>query len=152
MCCSELQGVAVCCSVLYRVTSLDSPSLFWSFFALTEACCNGLQCVAVCCSVLEILSVDGQPSVWIFSALTIKWTYAHHVLQCVAVCCSVLQRLAVCFSVLQCVAVCRIALYCVSGCCGVLECVVSVLFCVPVVCCRWRCRVGTSVAVLCSVL
>ena len=46
LCCSVLQCVAVCCSVLHLkwiLTSLHIPSL----------CCSVLQCVAVCCSVLQ---------------------------------------------------------------------------------------------------
>jgi len=138
MCLSVLQGVAVRCSVLHRVTSPDSPSLFWRFLALTAACCNGLQRVTVCCSVLEILSADGQVDGYSQRRRPSGHmpTMCRSVLQCVAVCCSVLQCVAVCCSVLHCVVLCFRVL------CE-LECVVSVLLCVPVVCCRWRCRVGT---------
>jgi len=81
---SELQCVAVCCSVLQRVAACCSV------LQRVAACCSVLQCVAVCCSVLQRVAVYCS------------------MLQCVAVCCSVcsvLQRVAACCSVLQCVAV-----------------------------------------------
>jgi len=56
-----LQCVAVCCSVLHKVTG-ELPHV--------AVCCSVLQCVAVCCSVLH--KVTGE-------------------LPHVAVCCSVLQ-------------------------------------------------------------
>jgi len=75
VCCSVLQFVVVCCSVL-PAKGPNEPEV-----------CSVLQCVAVCCSVLQCVAVYSS------------------VLQCAAVCCSVLQCAAVCCSVLQCVAV-----------------------------------------------
>jgi len=77
---SQVQCVAVCCSVLQCGAVVGRRSaLFLSFSVLqcVAAWCSVLQCVAVCCSMLE----------------------------CVAVCCSVLQCVAVCCSELQCAAV-----------------------------------------------
>jgi hypothetical protein len=83
VCCSVLQGFAVCCRVLqcvvtratakcHRAPDLDLP---------TAVRCNALHCAAVCSSMC-------------------CW------LRCVAACCSVLQRVAACCSVLQYDAVC----------------------------------------------
>jgi len=79
--CSELQRVAVCCSVCCNgsVWGDSQSAMCVCIFMSRECamCCSVLQCVAVCCSVL----------------------------QCVAVCCSALQFVAVwatCCSVLQC--------------------------------------------------
>jgi len=98
LCCSVLQRVAVCCSVLHCVvrqarSRMNESCLFQLarsllfYIAVRIVCCSVLQCVAVCCSVL----------------------------QCVAVCCSVFQCVALCCFVLQCVAVCCSVLQCVAG-------------------------------------
>jgi len=66
-----LQGVAVCCSVLQGVAVCDVSAARECVRAARETCtscnvsecCSVMQCVALCCTVL----------------------------QCVAVCCSVLQ-------------------------------------------------------------
>ena len=66
MCCSVLQGVAMCCSVHYSTDGRDvlqCDAMWCSVLQCVVVLCNVVQCVAVCCSVL----------------------------QCVAVCCSVLQ-------------------------------------------------------------
>ena len=88
VCCSVLQYVAVCCSVLQcvAVASYQSPPY--------QVCCSALQRVAVCC----ILSVTTVPGVWQCVAVS------YSALQCVPLC--VLQCVAECCSVLQCVAVC----------------------------------------------
>ena len=79
-----LQCVALCCSVLQRVTTCYSLSLCASGYCTVlwgvQICCRVMQCASVCCSVCSVL-------------------------QCVAVCCSVLQCVAVCCTMLQCVAV-----------------------------------------------
>jgi len=78
-CCSVMQHVAACCSVLHD--SCDA------------VCCSMLQCVAVCNRIL-------MPEI---NSRTIR---VPSVLQCVArhFCCSVLQCVAMCCCVLQCVA------------------------------------------------
>ena len=88
VCCSVLQCVAVCCSVLPATTTKTrSVAVF----------CSVLQCVAVHCSVLQCVLTAP------FFGATPKLEYCS-VLQDVAVCCSVLQCIAVYCSVLQCVA------------------------------------------------
>ena len=90
-CCSVWQRVALCCSVLISMASLNPVDSIWM-----------VQCVAVCCSVLQCVAACGS------------------VVQCVAVCCSVLQCVAVCCNVWQRVAVCGHVLQCVAVCCSVL--------------------------------
>ena len=103
MCCSVLQCVAACCSLLqfaavwpiqfsevWVVCVCGHPYLLSIHTGVCVACCSVcsvLQCVAVCCSVL----------------------------QCVTMCCSVLQRVAMCCSVLQCDAVFPVWVACVYG-------------------------------------
>ena len=149
MCCSVLQCVALCCSVLYehacRSALVPRGCVWCSVMQRVAACCilrrhtrefshvqegficcsfcSVLQCVAVCCSVLQCVAVCCS------------------VLQCVANCCSVLQSVAVIMvstgdasyetilNTLQvCVSVERVAVYCsvlqcVAACCSVLRCV-----------------------------
>ena len=65
MCCSVLQCVAVCCSVLLFADdytwhiSLHLPSVFIDGTCVSRSymCCSVLQCVAVCCSVLQCVAV-----------------------------------------------------------------------------------------------
>jgi len=52
VCCSVLQCVAVCCSVLQLEYGLEGSNVSSMF---QEVCV--LQCVAVCCSVLQCLAV-----------------------------------------------------------------------------------------------
>jgi len=62
MCCSMLQCVAVCCSVLWYVyehsgfrillLSIEEASREKILEVCVAACCSMLQCVAVCCSLL----------------------------------------------------------------------------------------------------
>jgi len=84
LCCSVLQYVAMCRSVLrcaavcFISSSCDSNTL----------CCSVLQCVAVCRSVLRCVAVCRSVS------------------QCVALYCSVPHCVAMCCSVSQCVAMC----------------------------------------------
>ena len=54
MCCSVLQCVAVCCSVLLESVQGDLRRI-----QCVAVCCSVLQCVAVCCSVLQE-SVQGD--------------------------------------------------------------------------------------------
>ena len=94
MCCSVLQCVAVCCSVLLFADPLVAAQATQGRLKCVAVCCSVLWCVAVCCSV--------------FQCVTVRCS----VLQCVAVCrlprCSAVckRQLAVCCSVLQYVAVC----------------------------------------------
>ena len=81
MCCSVLQCVAVCCSVLQS----DEYAVHHHVQLLGQrlcvaVCCSVSQFVAVCCSQLNMLFII------MFSFMTNVC-----VLQCVAVCCSVLQ-------------------------------------------------------------
>jgi len=124
-CCSELQRVTVCCSVLH------------------------VQCVAVCCSVLQRVSEAANivTNEIHFRIVKIKsgkrLLHRTHLLQrcsvlqcvpvylnawqCSALCCSVLQCAAVCSSVLHCVAIWQRIAVCrnmsllqyVAVCCGV---------------------------------
>ena len=73
VCCSVLQFVAVCCSLLYCVvvfpmelmtaahSMCDKSDHGMSYAAV---CCSVLQCVAVCCSVLQCVANTLQCSPW----------------------------------------------------------------------------------------
>jgi len=74
-CCTLLQCVAVCCSVL-------------------QCYCGVLQYDAVCCSVLQ----------YVVSAADSNDDEPHGATRCCSVCCSVLQCIAVCPIVFHCVA------------------------------------------------
>jgi len=52
MCCSVLQCVKVCCSVLLEVQCDGRRTV-----VCAAVCCSVLQCVAVCCSVLQCVAV-----------------------------------------------------------------------------------------------
>ena len=74
MCYSEVQGAAVCCSVLQGANNMIrwlkdlTPAEFSCVLQSFAVCCSELQCVAV------------------------RWRVLHRVLQCDAVCrCSVSQ-------------------------------------------------------------
>ena len=60
-CCSVLQRVAACCSVL------QCDVVCCSVFQRVAACCSVLQCVAVCCSVLQCVAgaTDTSPVTWL---------------------------------------------------------------------------------------
>jgi len=120
MCCSVMQCIAVCGSVLQFValvattpkTRTRAPRLSRRISLIPGVsvaeccpvvCCSVLQCVAVCCSVLQCVAVCCR------------------VVQCVAVCCCVLLC-AVCCSALQYVAVYYSVSRCVAACCSVLQC------------------------------
>ena len=77
VCCSVLQRVLVCCSVIHLSYS--------SNFSEHQVCCSVLQCVAVCCSVLLCHLLELLPQL-----------SAHQV------CCSILQCVAVRCRILQC--------------------------------------------------
>jgi len=78
VCCSVLQCVELCCSVL------QYAAVYFPLGPMRELQhVSVLQCVAVCCSVLQCVSI---------------------LLRCVALCCRVLRCVAVRSSVLQCVA------------------------------------------------
>jgi len=132
-CCSVLQCVAVCCSVLRIPRSL--LPLVSPLFVLqcVAACCSALQCVAVrcralpcvavCCSVLQYVAVcQGFPAHFCPWYLPCSCSMCCSVLHCVAVCCSAIPCVAVRYSVLQCVAVCCSVLQCVAVCCSVWVC------------------------------
>jgi len=121
VCCSALQYVGVCCSVLRCVWLSVSPGKSY--------CDIMLQCVSVCglesfmfCVVLQCVCV------WL-GISPVLCLVCNSVLQCVAACCSVLQwdgmcrtvlqRVAVCCSLLQSVAVCWSILLCAAAWCGV---------------------------------
>jgi len=87
LCCSVLQCVAVCCSVLlYLLRSLVGTRSI--VFQCVAVCCSVLQCIAMCCS-----TCSGVKST--------KDRMCCSMLQYIVVCCSVLQCVAVCCSVLQ---------------------------------------------------
>ena len=81
-CCSVLQCVAMCCSILLRF-AMYGGNVIQSVLQCVAVCCSALQCVAVCCRVPP-LSVGRVR---------------------VMVCCSVLQCVLVCCSSLECVTV-----------------------------------------------
>ena len=136
VCCSILQRVAVCCSVLPG--ALDEPSRTCKGVAVVVAvCCSVLQCVAVCCP-------GHGTSPWVVQ----RCCNLHRCCNCCGVCCSVLQCIkvccGVCCSVLQRVVVCwlvrrksqhvctkllqrvlQCVLQCCAVCCSVLQCVVA---------------------------
>ena len=88
VCCSKLQCVVTCCSVLqWCVSHLLRSS------APHHSCCSVLQCVAVHYTVLQCVAVCCSMLQYV--------TMCRSMLQCVVVRCSVLQRVAVCCSVLQ---------------------------------------------------
>jgi len=108
VCCSDLQWVAVSCSVLQRV---PTPQFRQPLIADRQlVCCSVLQqcvavyaaavCCSVCCSLLHCFAVYINASI---SAASNCRSPILGVLQyfamCVAVCCSVLQCVAVCCSV-----------------------------------------------------
>jgi len=98
--CSVLQCVAVCCSVLQRVT--DGGVRLCHMCARTLLHCSVLQCVAVCCSVLQFVAVCCS----VLQRVTDGGVRVCHMCARTLLHCSVLQCVAVCYSVLQCVAVC----------------------------------------------
>jgi len=53
--CSELQCVAVCCSVLHHSSTVYGVATIGRVNVLqcVAVCCSVLQCVAVCCSALQ---------------------------------------------------------------------------------------------------
>ena len=122
VCCSELQCVAVSCSVLQTRECGLLLRFQWHISFSVAVCCSVLQwvavqCVAVSSSVLQCVAVC--PNVFFRVPPAIVLLYPLSVLQCVAVCCSMLQYVAVCCSVLQCVAVhCRVSqcVQCVAVC------------------------------------
>ena len=142
--------VAVCCSVLQRVAACGSVLQFqsmryppwrpraWCKYAGVRVeffiSNTWRESRALCCMYVVVQCVSLGCSVYAWVAVCIV------VLQCVAVYCSVLQCVAVCCSVMQCVAVCCSVLQCecVSLGCSVYAWVavcIVVLLCVAVYCC-----------------
>ena len=137
---SELQCIAVCCSVFIRVLQMHVPKLLAScvyslvscsvpqcvalvcatmcctgMFQCTAMCCNSmLQCTATCCTgMLHCTALCCS------SMLQCTATCCTSMLQCTAMCCAgVLQCTAMCCSVPQCVAVYRNVLQCTAKCCS----------------------------------
>jgi len=121
---SELQCVAVCCSVLQTAIKrfpevwektiaihLDWRCItmelrYSSVLQRVAACCSVLQCIAVCCSVLPCVAVCCSVLQCVAVYCSARQCECCSVLQCVAMCCSVLQRVAACCSVVQCIKVC----------------------------------------------
>jgi len=106
LCCSVLQYVAVCCTVLHCLEHHLATDLMHFVLASKVFCCSVLHCGLVVC---------------------------RSVMRCVALICSVLQCVAVCCSVLQCVFVFKIVLIskknhvlrvlqCVAVCCTPRSC------------------------------
>jgi len=107
VCCSVLQCVAVCRSVLVVVFN---PAADEAVFTCTLKkmlftarkhercavcpCSSALQCIAVRCSVVQC--GEKRCNELVFCRM----------LRCVAVCCSMYQCVSVCFGVLKCIAVC----------------------------------------------
>jgi len=113
VCCSALQYVGVCCSVLRCVWLSVSPGKSY--------CDIMLQCVSVCglesfmfCVVLQSVCV------WL-GISPVLCLVCNSVLQCVAACCSGMECVGLCCSVLQSVAVCCSLLQCVGVYCCVLQ-------------------------------
>jgi len=97
-----VQSVTVCCSMMYRSTSIFGRAQRLHNVTGGAVCCSVLQCVAACCSVLQCVPVCSS------------------LFRCVPMCCSVLQCVARCHSVLQCVTVCCSVLHCIVVCCHLL--------------------------------
>ena len=123
VCCSLLQSVAVCCSLL-------------------AVCCSVLRVVIppICeISLIYMCKVD-QPNALLSGVyVAVCFVVCCSVFQRVAVCCSLLQSVAVCCSLLQSVAVCCSALQSVAVCCSLLQCcymVFHVVVCMHIVYCR----------------
>jgi len=109
VCCSTLQGSAVCSIVL------EYAAVCCSVLQCAAVCCSMLQHVAACCSVLQCAVVCCS------------------VLQRAAACCIALQCAALCCGGLHCAAVCCIVLQWVAVGCGVVQCCAV---CVAM-CCRY---------------
>ena len=116
-CCSELQWVAVSCSVLQCVEVCFSLTCHkhlsieheWIYLRVAVSCselqwvavsCSELQWVAVSCSVLQCVAVCFSPTYHKHFSIEHERIYLR-----VAVSCSELQCVAVFYSVLQCLAV-----------------------------------------------
>jgi len=72
VCCSVLQSVAVCCSVLQDITET-----LRAIKTAQQVCCSVLQSVAVCCSVLQDITET-------LRAIKTAQQVCCNVLQCVA--------------------------------------------------------------------
>jgi len=84
LCCSVLQRVAVCCSMLQTQLCHHTHSRIHNPHTV-------LQCVAACCSVLQCAADTIMTS---HTAAHTTYTLCCSALQRVAACCSVLQRVA----------------------------------------------------------
>jgi len=114
VCCSVLQCIAVCMSVLQRVILLQAQETYkQGNYWHVAVCCSVLQCVAVCCSVLRHVALCCNAlqcvAVCYLSCgrrgVNTSKPFATPNIFARSLCCSVLQCVAVCCSVLQCVAV-----------------------------------------------
>jgi len=168
VCCSLLQCFTVCCDVLQRVIDwhlIQHLGLGWwqLLQLLAGVCCSELQCVAVCCIVAQCGAVwcSVLQCVAICYRLTsgtspragpmaIAATARRCVLQCVAVCCSVLQRVVVCDRLLRIHQnIYDMYVAVCCSCCSVLQCVT--VCCSVLQCVAVCCIVLQCVAVCCIV-
>jgi len=103
---SVLQGVAVCCSVLWTSHKCNTGRLMT--WVPTSPSCSVLLCVTVYCSLLGCCSELWTSNTWNAAHfMTQRTTFSScSVLQCVAIWCSVMQCLILCCSVLQYATVC----------------------------------------------
>jgi len=66
VCCSVLQCVAECCSVLSWVNGMwQRPSRYNIWLFLHVVYCTVLHCAAVCCSVVQCIAVYCSVLVWV---------------------------------------------------------------------------------------
>jgi len=156
VCCSVLQSVAVCHSVLHArycgfvavcCSVLPCVAVCCSVLQYAAVCCSVLPYVTVCCIVLRCVACSLLHAAWCTANLHRNILNATHcnTLQHSATHCNTLQPAATHCSTLQHTACCKFAariaqqrrLLGVSMCCSVLQCVAvccSVLQCVAVCC------------------
>jgi len=165
VCCSVLQCIAACCSVLRMCCSMlqcvrsEKVSRILCVLQCIAACCSVL---CMCCRMLQCADYTGLRQGVVVCCSVLQCVAVCCV--CIPVCCSVLRYVAMCCgmnivghgrkgygprqsvgfslccSVLQRVAACCSVLQCVAVCCSVLQCVAAC------------CSVLQRVAVCCSVL
>ena len=92
VCCSVLQSVAVCCSVLQDITET-----LCAIKTAQQVCCSVLQSVAVCCRMSLRRCALLRPRCSVLQCVAVQYC----VMQCAAMFFSILQCLTVCCSVLQ---------------------------------------------------
>jgi len=137
VCCSVLQRVAACRSMLQRLQCVFNTLSTWMQIAIGSRlyCSAMLQCVVLCCSVLQCIAVRCSALQCVAACLryTVDLIADRDWVTLLQVCCSAMMQcvafcyVAVCCRVLQCVAVCYSVLQCVAVCCSVLQCVYDTL-------------------------